>query len=166
MSNEKLLELSKTDSLTKAYNKLAIMNIIEKLTTSKARQTFSILMFDIDKFKTINDTLGHVTGDMCIRTLVSIAQANIRSIDYLGRYGGDEFIIVLPTLSANDARIVAERFRSKVAETNNPRFTVSIGIATFPEDGKTVKELISAADIGLYRAKERGRNAVSHSMLF
>ncbi len=164
-SNEKLLELSKTDLMTKAYNKITILNLIEKL-ISKKDTIFSIMMFDIDHFKTINDTLGHVTGDMCLKTLANIATNNIREMDYLGRYGGDEFIIVLPNLSTSEAKFVAERFRSKVSETSNPRFTVSIGISTFPQDGATVKELISAADSGLYRSKSRGRNAVSHQRLF
>lgn len=164
-SNERLLEMSKTDLMTKAYNKITILNLIEKL-ISKKDITFSILMFDIDNFKIINDTLGHVTGDLCLKTLANIAMSNIREVDYLGRYGGDEFIIVLPNLSTNEAKFVAERFRSRVGETSNPRFTVSIGIATYPQDGETVKELISAADKAMYRSKSKGRNAVSHQKLF
>lgn len=164
-SNERLLEMSKTDLMTKAYNKITILNLIEKLISKKERP-FSILMFDIDHFKRINDTLGHVTGDLCLRTLASIASANIREMDYLGRYGGDEFIIVLPGLSTGEAKFVAERFRSRVSESSDPRLTVSIGIATYPEDGTTVKELISAADKGLYRSKSKGRNTVSHHKLF
>lgn len=164
-SNERLLEMSKTDLMTKAYNKITILNLIEKLIGKKDVQ-FSILMFDIDNFKIINDTLGHVTGDLCLKTLANIAVANIREVDYLGRYGGDEFVIVLPNLSTNEAKFVAERFRSRVSETSNPRFTVSIGIATYPQDGTTVKELISAADKGMYRSKSKGRNTVSHQKLF
>ncbi len=159
-TNERLLEISKTDMLTKTFNKITILNIIEKLITSKKMEAFSILMFDIDNFKTINDSLGHVTGDMCLKTLSAIASGNIREVDYIGRYGGDEFIIVLPTLSVNEARFVAERFRKKVNETSNPRFTVSIGIATYPHDGQTVHELIQAADRGLYKAKNMGKNTV------
>jgi len=159
-TNERLLEISKTDMLTKTLNKITILNIIEKLIMSKKMEAFSILMFDIDNFKTINDSLGHITGDKCLKTLSAIASGNIREVDYIGRYGGDEFIIVLPTLSENEARFVAERFRKKVNETSNPRFTVSIGIATYPHDGQTVHELIQAADRGLYKAKNMGKNTV------
>lgn len=161
-SNERLLEMSKTDLLTKALNKITILNIIERLIANKREEVFSILMFDIDDFKSINDSYGHVTGDLCLKVLANIASSNIREMDFLGRYGGDEFIIVLPSLSENEARYVAERFKKKVNETTNPKFTVSIGIATYPQDGETVKELISVADKGLYRSKSKGKNAISH----
>lgn len=161
-SNERLLEMSKTDLLTNTFNKITILSIIEKLISKKKEEKFSILMFDIDNFKTINDSLGHVTGDICLKTLANIASSNIREVDYLGRYGGDEFIIVLSTLSENEAKFVAERFRKKVSETNNPRMTISIGIATYPKDGLTAKELISAADKALYRAKSNGKNSIFH----
>lgn len=162
-SNERLLEMSKTDLLTKAYNKITTLNIIEKLINNRKSEVFTIIMFDIDNFKTINDSLGHVTGDMCLKTLANIASGNIREVDFLGRYGGDEFIIVLPNLGSNEGKFVAERFKNKVNETSNPKFTVSIGIATYPEDGKTVHELISVADRGLYKSKSRGKNAISHA---
>jgi diguanylate cyclase (GGDEF)-like protein len=122
-------------------------------------------MFDIDNFKTINDSLGHVTGDLCLKNLAVIASNNIREVDFLGRYGGDEFIIVLPSLSENEAKFVAERFKNKVNENSNPKFTVSIGIATYPRDGQTVKELISVADKGLYKSKSKGKNSISHGSL-
>lgn len=165
-SNERLLEISKTDLLTKTFNKITILNIIEKLINSKKEEIFSILMFDIDNFKTINDSLGHVTGDMCLKTLAHIASGNIREVDYLGRYGGDEFVIVLPSLGSNEAKFVAERFKNKVNEVSNPKFTVSIGISTYPYDGRTVKDLISAADKGLYKSKSKGKNSISHVSLF
>ncbi|MGE5679174.1 MAG: GGDEF domain-containing protein [Pseudomonadota bacterium] len=162
-SNERLLEISKTDMLTKAFNKVTIMNIIDRLITNKKIEVFSILMFDIDNFKIINDSLGHVTGDVCLKTLANIASGNIREVDYLGRYGGDEFIIVLPTLGETEAKFVAERFKRKVSETSNPRFTVSIGISSYPKDGQTVKDLISVADKGLYKSKSKGKNTISHA---
>lgn len=165
-SNERLLEISKTDLLTKSFNKITILNIIEKIITSKKEEVFSILMFDIDNFKTINDSLGHVTGDLCLKTLAHIASSNIREVDYLGRYGGDEFVIVLPSLAENEAKFVAERFKKKLNEASNPKFTVSIGISTYPYDGRTVKDLISAADKGLYKSKSKGKNSISHASLF
>jgi len=165
-SNERLLEISKTDALTKAYNKSAILNIIDKQCSLKNPKPFSVMMFDVDYFKQINDKLGHITGDICLKTLANIAFGNIRSIDYFGRYGGDEFIIVLPTLGLAEAMHVAERFRARIAETENPNFTVSIGLACFPDDGSNTKELLAAADEGLYKSKGRGRNAVSHKTMY
>ena len=165
-SNERLLEISKTDLLTRTYNKITILNIIERLINNKGEKIFSILMFDIDDFKAINDSYGHITGDLCLKTLGLIASGNTREVDYLGRYGGDEFIIVLPNLAAEEARFVAERFRKKVSETSNPRFTISIGVATYPYDGQTVKDLLLAADKGLYKAKSKGKNSISHASLF
>jgi diguanylate cyclase (GGDEF)-like protein len=162
-SNERLLEMSKTDLLTKTFNKITILNIIEKIISSKKEEVFSILMFDIDNFKTINDSLGHVTGDLCLKNLAHLASSNIGEIDYLGRYGGDEFVIVLPSLAENEARFVAERFKKKVNEASDPTFTVSIGISTYPYDGQTVKDLISVADKGLYKSKAKGKNSISHA---
>ncbi|MCX7843573.1 MAG: GGDEF domain-containing protein [Clostridia bacterium] len=165
-SNEKLSNIARTDALTKAYNKAAIMETINKLIESKETREFSIIMFDIDNFKTINDTLGHIEGDKCIKKLALIALRSIREIDSLGRYGGDEFIIVLPETSVPQARLIAERFRKKVAETESPHFTVSIGLAHYPTDALDAKGLIASADDGLYQSKHKGRNAVSYKNIF
>ncbi len=165
-SNEKLVSISKTDALTKAYNKAAILELINSQIEAKGTKEFSIIMFDIDNFKTINDTLGHIEGDKCIRKLAAITKNSIREIDVLGRYGGDEFIIFLPGASIPQARLIAERFRKKVAETEAPHFTVSIGLANYPNDARTEKELIAVADEGLYQSKRKGRNTISHRNLF
>lgn len=165
-SNERLLEISKIDLLTKAYNKITILNIIDKIIISKKYEVFSIVMFDIDNFKNINDSLGHVTGDICLKTIANIASNNIREVDFLGRYGGDEFLIVLPSLSTNEAKFVAERVRDRVSQTSNPKFTISVGIATYPYDGETVNELISAADRAMYKSKNKGKNMISHIKYF
>ncbi len=165
IAKEKLLMKSKTDSLTKAYNKEAIINMIDDLIKFKGKEDFSILMFDIDNFKKINDTYGHINGDICIKSLVNIVRGSIRDVDVLGRYGGDEFLLVLPALDLKEARLVAERLRKNVNTLSNPKFTISIGVATYPQDGKRVKDLISIADEGLYQSKKSGKNTVSHSIL-
>ena len=164
-SNQKLINMVKTDDLTKAYTKAAILSMMEDLIASRTVKEFSIIMFDIDRFKTINDTLGHIVGDKCIKKLASIAVNSLRDIDRLGRYGGDEFVIVLPGATTSESFIVAERFRKKIEETRDPQFTVSMGIASYPQDGFKVKDLISFADDGLYMSKEKGRNRVSHKTL-
>lgn len=157
--NERLLHISKTDNLTQALTKAAIIAEMDRQITYK--KDFSILMFDIDDFKEINDKLGHSTGDMCLKKLALAAKSSIRPIDMLGRYGGDEFIILLPSLDSSQAMYVAERFRKKVEESENPHYTVSIGIASFPEDGSSVKELVDFADQGLYKSKSLGKNMAS-----
>ncbi len=159
---EKMSHINKIDSLTKAYNKKAIFNIVEEMTLDRRIEKFSIIMFDLDDFKTLNDTLGHVQGDICLKTLAAIAKESIRDSDSLGRYGGDEFLIVLPEASLSTTISIAERFRKKIDTETQPHFTVSSGLASYPEDGKTLKDLLDIADKGLYRSKEKGRNAVSY----
>jgi diguanylate cyclase (GGDEF)-like protein len=160
--NQNLVNISKTDSMSKVMNKAALLDSLDNMINSKPGTEFSILMFDIDNFKVINDTLGHVTGDKCIKMLAATARNNIRDIDLIGRYGGDEFIIILPGTAADQAVTIAERFRERIAASDSPHYTVSIGIATYPADGQDMKSLVEAADEGLYRSKRKGRNAVSH----
>lgn len=160
--NRNLVNKSKTDALTNAFNKSAILAEIDNMVSAKGTNEFSIIMFDVDEFKKINDTLGHVEGDKCLKKLSIIARNNIRDIDTLGRYGGDEFVIVLPGTGLNHALQIAERFRKRVDSSESPHFTISIGIASYPNDGKTTRELIKAADDGLYFSKSKGRNAVSY----
>jgi len=162
LSKEKMSKIAKTDSLTDALNKKAMFDTMDLLITNKKTETFSILMFDIDKFKTLNDTYGHVVGDQCLKTLSRTAKDSIRDHDHLCRYGGDEFVIILTDADLRTAVIVAERFRQNIEKTENPSFTVSIGVANFPLNGKTSKELIQHADEGLYLSKEKGRNRVSY----
>ncbi len=162
--NENLLHISKTDHLTKALNKNAIITMINQLIESRSVSRFSILIFDIDHFKQINDRLGHLQGDIALKRLSAIAKSCLRENDKYGRYGGDEFIITLPHSNINEARSIAERFRKLVAANDEqPKLTVSIGIACFPDDGITTKDLIEKADQGLYIAKQKGRNAVAHA---
>lgn len=160
--NQNLVNISKTDSMSKVLNKAALLDTIDSMITGKPGSEFSLIMFDIDNFKVINDTLGHVTGDKCIKMLAATARNNIRDIDFIGRYGGDEFIIILPGTPANQAVMIAERFRKRIETSDSPHYTVSIGISSYPSDGTDVKSLVEAADEGLYRSKRKGRNAVSH----
>ncbi|MCG8538936.1 MAG: GGDEF domain-containing protein [Clostridia bacterium] len=165
IAKEKLLMKSKTDSFTKTYNKETIITMIHELIELEENEQFSILMLDIDNFKGINDKYGHITGDLCIKNLVNTLRNNISKIDILGRYGGDEFIIILPLLDIEEARLVAEKIRENVSKMSEPKFTISIGISNYPRHGNTVKDLISLADKGLYSSKHRGKNTVSHPEL-
>lgn len=164
IAREKLLMKAKTDSLTKTYNKEAIFDIINDL-ISKNKQ-FSIMMFDIDDFKKINDTYGHIVGDVCIKKLVDTVKKCIREVDYLGRYGGDEFILVLPSLEIEQGMLIAQRLIKNVNMISSPKFTISIGISIYPHDGNTAKDLISIADEGLYYSKKVGKNTSSYINTF
>lgn len=159
---DRMAEVNRVDHLTKALNRKAITTTIDDLVMASDVTHFVMLLFDIDKFKNINDTYGHVTGDICLKNLATLAFKNIRNVDFLGRYGGDEFIILLPNQSLKEGLRVAERFRMKVAETQNPHFTVSVGASAYPWDGETMTSLLSTADKGLYVSKENNRNRTSY----
>ncbi len=126
----------------------------------------SFLMIDVDHFKKLNDKYGHLAGDQVLREIAAIIQGNIREIDIAGRYGGEEFCVVLPDTDRDGALYVAERIRQATKETSIKAYdtvvesSVSIGISTFPQDGKKASELIDKADWALYRAKKQGRNRV------
>lgn len=161
LSQEKMAKAAQTDNLTEAYNRVGILNILDQMIKDPKVADFSVLMFDIDKFKGINDSLGHLVGDKCLKTLSQIVKRNLREGDYFGRYGGDEFLILLPNTESHIAAGIAERFRQCVMKTDDPHFTVSFGLACYPMDGKTSKELIESADAGLYISKKNGRNRIS-----
>lgn len=160
-SNRKLLEISKTDSMTGLYIKSAVIKKLETSLERSPRTTMSLLMFDIDNFKHINDSFGHQVGDRCIKTLASLSMTSFRKDDILGRFGGDEFIALLPDTSPTKAYGIADRFRLLVQSKSSPQLTISIGIANYPEDAKTPELLIDAADKALYISKQKGRNLVT-----
>jgi diguanylate cyclase (GGDEF)-like protein len=128
--------------------------------------TFSVLMIDIDRFKHINDTYGHLAGDEIMRQLVTIFNVAIRPVDKIGRYGGDEFVVILKNTALNSAIHVAERIRLLVSEYvakfdgQSISFTISIGVAQ-SQDCENMDSLLQRADHELYLAKENGRNQVS-----
>jgi diguanylate cyclase (GGDEF)-like protein len=126
------------------------------------------LLFDIDHFKQINDTAGHLAGDSVLRQLGALLEDAVRKVDIVARYGGEEFIAILPETSSDGAVTFAERLRERISTQSFDigagrivRLTVSIGIATFPSAGvASTEDLIARADEALYRAKAAGRNQV------
>lgn len=169
MAMEKMAELSTKDELTDLYNRRYFMEFAEREISGTARygHSLSLLMLDIDHFKRINDSHGHLAGDAVLRHTANLLKDCIRKYDAAGRYGGEEFAVIMPNTGLNDARIFCERLRTKVAETTvrydakEIKFTVSIGLAQFdPEIDKSIVHLIERADKGLYAAKEQGRNRV------
>lgn len=160
LQKEKIAEKTRVDNLTRVLNKGGLVYEFTSLVGKNKK--FSILMFDIDNFKSVNDTYGHIVGDKCLKQLALTATTTVRKSDIVGRYGGDEFIIILPQSGPADALKIAESFRKAVEKTHNPHFTISIGIATYPWDGENMTELIESADKGLYESKQKGRNCISY----
>jgi chemotaxis family two-component system sensor kinase Cph1 len=163
-ANEHLKHLAHTDSLTGAWNRYRIEEFVDEALKAKKRygQELSLVLFDIDHFKQINDNYGHNTGDRVLSSLAQHLGGLLRGTDRLGRWGGEEFIVVLANTPLHDAKLFAERLRQTVSEADfaldNP-VTVSVGVASSrAEDSR--KSLIGRADHAMYQAKSTGRNRV------
>jgi len=160
--------LAITDGLTGVYTRrYFIERFDEEIKRSSLRRaTLAFLMIDADHFKSINDQHGHLTGDQVLKEISNIIQENVREIDIVGRFGGEEFCVVLPDTDMEGARVVAERIRKSAekrpikAYDNTIHLTLSIGVAMYPSDGKLLEEMMDKADWALYRAKSQGRNCV------
>jgi diguanylate cyclase (GGDEF)-like protein/PAS domain S-box-containing protein len=158
-------KLALTDPLTHLPNRRAIFDQLHRLAqTGLAQgQPLTVVMFDIDHFKRVNDTYGHQTGDLVLRRLADLARGQIRRADLVGRIGGEEFVWLLPGVHADRARELAERLRELIeresAQGGLPRVTISVGLALL-RLGDTPEQLVARADRALYRAKESGRNCV------
>ena len=162
-SNERLLKLSQTDALTGIYNRKKLQESLE-LEIKKAyryEQVFSVILVDIDHFKNVNDTYGHLTGDNVIKGICALISQNIRDIDLFARWGGEEFIILINNQTKHQAKQIAEKIRKQISETkiDTLDITCSFGIAQY-EQGDDDKMIFKKADEALYEAKESGRNKV------
>jgi len=160
--------LSETDDLTGLYNTRGFAIAANRLFGQATRyeRAASVLMVDSDHLKSVNDALGHDAGNRLLRHIANAVQAELRASDVPARYGGDEFIVLLPETPPKGALDVAERIRSSIAarplaiDGHQITATVSIGVACFPEDGRTLDALAARADRALYQAKQEGRNKV------
>ncbi|BEP29588.1 response regulator [Helicovermis profundi] len=162
--NEILAKMANTDGLTDIYNhKYAVDFLIkEKERTIRYNSKLSIIMMDIDNFKKVNDMYGHLTGDDVLYNIAQIIKEHIRKIDLVGRYGGEEFIVVLPETDKESAFIVADKLRKAIEAFNfdgiNHKVTISGGIAEYKVENNN--NLISDADENLYKAKNEGKNRI------
>lgn len=164
---ETLRDLAKHDPLTQLWNKTELMDSIdfEVKRYKRSGRKFSILMIDIDDFKLINDNYGHPAGDKFLKKFAHVAQSELRDVDKLGRYGGEEFLVIINETDAQDAFLLAERIRTSVAnnkiELNKQEvsITISLGITEISESkNESPERLIQRADEALYAAKKAGRN--------
>ena len=160
------------DPLTGMWNRTQALEALDRELVRAVREgsAISVLMADLDHFKAVNDGFGHMAGDAVLREVARRIRASLRPYDILGRYGGEEFIIVLPGCDAESVRPLSERIRSTIgAEPVDTSegvvpVTVSIGTATLGTAGRTNEELVRAADAALYRAKAAGRDRVDHAV--
>jgi len=159
--------LALTDGLTGLYNVRFFYDMLNKeIARSKRYHTlFSLILFDIDDFKIINDTHGHQAGDDVLRSVASTLKTVSRETDIVVRYGGEEFILMLPSTPKHEALTLADRIREKVEEYSylgkeTVKITMSGGVATFPEDAEDSKALLYAADMAMYEAKGKGKKQV------
>ncbi len=152
---------SRTDGLTGLANRRGIEERLSDEVTRSIRfgHSLSLLMIDLDDFKSINDRFGHAAGDQALRATSKSIEGSIRSIDLAGRYGGEEFMVILPETATPGAEIVAERIRSWVEQTVG--VTVSIGLASLDGETSNPAALIGAADAALYEAKRAGKNRIA-----
>ena len=163
-----LMKSSLLDELTGAFNRRGLMEQgrTEMSHALRLKYEVGLMMFDLDNFKVINDRHGHGVGDRVLRAVVEEGQANIREIDTLARYGGDEFVIIMPGCNLETVKIVAERLRAGVErltihqEEAILRITVSVGVAVYTNQEITLEELLRKADLALYAAKQAGKNNV------
>ena len=162
--------LARTDTLTSINNRRYLFELADHEfdVAMRYQQPLSVILFDLDALKQINDRFGHAAGDQMLERVAQVACAELRSVDVIGRYGGDEFVVLLPVTNAQQAFVVAERIRAGVAAIRLPTgqqqpatVTISIGIAEIrrasPQD-ETVEDIIRRADQALYAVKRAGKN--------
>ncbi|MFC2166364.1 GGDEF domain-containing protein [Acidobacteriota bacterium] len=170
--NETLVRLAAKDGLTGLYNHAYIKERLkqELYRCQRYEHPLSLLMIDIDDFKSLNDSYGHVVGDRVLKTLSLLMQEIVRPSDIIGRYGGEEFLIILPQTNSEHALAVAERIRENIefyefevhpSKNKISQVTVSVGLCAYPDNGHSPEDLIAFADESLYVAKKEGKNRVT-----
>jgi diguanylate cyclase (GGDEF)-like protein len=164
---ERLHSAATTDELTGLFNRRALEERLEAEISRSYRHQIktSVVLIDVDRFKLINDTLGHAAGDRYLALVGQVLTKHVRTLDVVGRLGGDEFLVILPMTSASEALVFINRLQSGLQDltSKHPEFgvaTLSFGIAEAPRHGRTPTSILAAADSALYAAKRGGRNLV------
>lgn len=169
-AQEAALRLSRFDALTGVHSRMYFTSAIQQeiMRAVRTGRPFSLVMLDLDGLKPVNDRFGHESGDRLLRAVGDVVRRGIRGTDVAARYGGDEFVIILPETDLEGAVRVSDKLRLDIGELTLPhnrsviQTSVSIGIAAYPEDGRTGSELLRRADLAMYEAKRRGRNQIVH----
>jgi diguanylate cyclase (GGDEF)-like protein len=169
-SIDKVKRQSLTDNLTDLYNRSYLEPFLERELehAKKKNQMLSVIMVDMDHFKHINDTYGHIVGDHVLTIFAQVILKCIRKTDVIARYGGDEFVVVLPNTDTETAKCIAERIRHDVSEMYIPpvegvvisSIQCSVGVSTYPVHCDSRNSLIYTSDLALYMAKRSGRNCI------
>jgi diguanylate cyclase (GGDEF)-like protein len=167
---KRIEELAELDELTGSFNRRCIMRMLDEeiARASRSGQPCSVALIDLDHFKRVNDTYGHPTGDEVLRTFAITMFANIRNVDRFGRYGGEEFLLVLPGMANDGAARAMDRLRAIVADldwsafSSGMKVTLSAGVATLRPDENT-DSFLARADSALYTAKAQGRNRIARA---
>lgn len=167
-ARDEALRASRFDGLTGLLNRAFFFTTMEQEIRRSDRmgRGFTTLMLDLDDLKPVNDTFGHQWGDRLLRAVADAIRQTIRFTDAAARYGGDEFVILLPETDAAGGYVVGEKLRRDIAAVTlraadrNVRSTVSVGLVTYPDDGRTIEQLVAAADVAMYESKRRGKNRI------
>lgn len=167
-AREAAMRLARFDGLTGLYTRTYLYSAIEReiARASRIGRGFCLLMLDLDDLKPVNDTFGHPVGDRLLRGITDVIRKGVRQTDLAARYGGDEFVVLLPETVGRGALIVAEKLRSDIAslvlrvDARQIRTSVSIGLVAHPEDGATTDDLMAAVDAAMYESKRRGKNQI------
>jgi len=164
----KMKNLSLKDTLTGCFSRRVLYSDLKKeiIRGERYKKVFSIIMIDIDNFKKYNDKFGHQKGDLLLKKVVSKIKKNLREVDLIYRFGGDEFIILLPETDKEGGEKVTKKIEEEIEKMDikideKTKITISTGIATFMEDGKKIKELIEKADKNMYREKFRKKRSLN-----
>ena len=168
--HEEIYRMTIVDGLTQVHNKRYLSEALDReiVRARRHERDLSVILFDLDHFKRINDVHGHLAGDFVLKELARVVQARIRRDEVFARYGGEEFVVVLPETTLDGAVALAESLRERVMGSRFPfqgepiEVTVSLGVATLGGDDRTAAELLQRADEKLYQAKRAGRNRVCH----
>jgi len=163
------IRLSTVDSLTGLFNRTYFFSALEREIArgDRSGRAFCLVMLDLDDLKSINDRFGHIAGDQVLRTVSDIVRSGVRKIDVAARYGGDEFVALLPETDPTGGWVLAEKVRLMVAEQGMPGVdpgpTVSVGVVSYPADGRSADALLVSADRAMYASKRGGKNRVARA---
>ena len=161
--SKKLEYMAYYDKLTNIFNRRKFRDILDEFVnfSKRYKSPLSLIFLDIDDFKKVNDTYGHEVGDFILKEVVNVAKKSLRKSDVFGRWGGEEFLILLPNTDVNGAKMVAEKIRKSIEDYdfNGLKITISLGVTQLKIDD-TIEKFVNRADMALYQAKKEGKNRV------